>query len=157
MTVQPERPAEVIEHILRPMPPWRRDDVITECGRAASEFASVLTRDQAIAKIKAQGRRRAAMSTCMTCWETASRHAAWDQNPVEVISRECSRANWWHRQLNAPPKAVQFRDELRAIAALIEAHRPEFDELLAGLKDTSDLGAARAKRARAEWEKGTSR
>lgn len=129
---------EGIEHIARALPPWRdRSETLTECGKKAAEFAAVLTREQAVAKIKQQGRQRAAMSTCMTCWETASRHGDWDNDPCGVIERE-AHSNFWRK---GPPSLLER--ELRAFALMCEAHPEEFAEVLAGLDSTVSLDEAR--------------
>lgn len=152
---------EPLEHVERPQPPWR-DLHLTECGRDTATVP-VITRDQLIAKVKHQGQQRAAFTTCMTCWQRCRYTQAWDTNPVSCLMREAARyehismrrALFTDRKL-APPEnqriteAGRFRDELLAIAALIDAHRDEFDEFVAGLGDTVQLDAARrAKQRRA--------
>lgn len=129
--------SDPMDHIERPRPPWRNDHQ-TECGRDVSEFASVLTRDEAVAKVKKQGQQRAAMSTCMTCWSTAERHGDWANDPAGVIAREPR----WSRG----PGAERWKTELRALGLLYEAHRDEFDAVMAGLADTSSIADKRAAR-----------
>lgn len=133
---------EVLQHVERPRLPWR-NDARTECGLPTAGHP-VITRDEFIAKVKRLGQQRSAMSTCMTCWNTAQRWPTWGQDPVAMMRRE---TQMW----KGDPR---LRDELVAIAALIEAHRDEFDGLLTGLGQTSRLDEARrARRARVGGER----
>ena len=145
MTVNQEPDSE-LEHVVRSRPPWRRGEDLTECGKPATGL-SVITRDGFIAKVRKQGQQRSAMTTCMVCWRTARSHPSWEENPVLSLIREARRFEW-HPILAMPAKSVTFRDELLAIAALIDAHRDDFDALLAGLGDTVCLDEARQKRLR---------
>jgi hypothetical protein len=63
----------------------------------------------------------------------------WDTNPVRVIAREAVRAGLGDRQPSNQPEASRFGNELRAIAALIDAHRDEFDGYVAGLEATVSI------------------
>jgi hypothetical protein len=140
----PEYPDLPVEHVLRPRLPWRSGLDLTECGRPLGDWA-VITREAFLAKVRRQGRQRAAMTTCMTCWETATRWAAWDEDPVQAVVRE-AESRW--RRNGGRERDRLLRDELLALAALAEAHRAEFDGLLAGLGDTVRLSdARRARRA----------
>jgi len=141
-----------LEHVIRSRPPWRRGGDLTECGKPVAG-RPVITRDAFLAKVRAQGKQRSAMTTCMTCWDTASRHPSWDENPVASLVREARQFEWARFEdspaMSGPgPKSISFRDELIAIAALIEAHPDEFDELLTGLRDTVRLDEARRNRRR---------
>jgi hypothetical protein len=140
MTDQP------LDHVLRPQPPWRRSQHVTECGKPA-EGRRVISRDEFLAKVRRQGQQRSAMSTCMTCWRTARDNPSWDENPVASLLRETRRFEWAARGRFA--RADQFRDELLAIAELVERHRDEFDAILASLGDTVRLADARQRRRRA--------
>lgn len=133
--------AEVLEHVARPNLPWR-DDTLTECGKT-TDGRVVITREQLLAKIRKQGQARAALSTCMTCTQTATRWQDWATAPSDVMRRNVP--SWWGAS-QRHPIAVRMDAELRAIAALIEAHREEFDGFLAGLEDAADLGARRQRR-----------
>lgn len=128
------------DHVARPVPPWR-DVVLTECGLPIEDTRVVISRQDFQDKVRRQGQQRAALSTCMTCWETAARWEDWTVSPSDVIRREW--ATWRGRE-----SATRLNAELRAIAALIEAHRDEFDGYLAGLEQTADLEAARQARRR---------
>lgn len=131
--------ADPLDHIARPRLPWR-DESLTECGKPAASVASVISRDQAHAKVKKQGKQRAAMSTCMTCWNAAERHRDWAASPTEVIDRETNGCMWPQRD------DTQLDRELRAIAALVEAYRAEFDGYLMALEDTPRLDSRRQRR-----------
>ena len=140
-------PGEPVEHVYRPRPPWRADDARTECGRETSDVRQVITRDQLMAKLKEQGKRRAAMSTCMTCLDTATRWPTWEQDPVQAIFRE-TYSNYGGRQVYGGAPVTQFRDELIALAELVGRHPQEFEVILSGLRDTVRLADQRKRRAR---------
>jgi hypothetical protein len=131
---------EPVDHILRPRLPWRDADApaITECGQDASK-GKTITRHQFFDRQKNLGKQRAAMLTCMTCSGTVQRWGTWDDDPRLAIGREVE----WERSgpYYARGEAVarnergqRLRDELLAIAALIETHREEFDALIAELE-----------------------
>ena len=77
------------------------------------------------------GRQRSAMITCMTCSETVRRWATWEADPRLALGREieweAGSAYWRARN----DRGERLKDELLSIADLIEAHRGEFDALLA--------------------------
>ncbi len=136
--------SEPVDHIERPALPWRLDERLTECGKPTDKVRAVITRDAAVAKVKQQGRRRAAMSTCMTCWGVAEFNRDWSQSPTEVVAREAKRN--YGRGFGGEGGETLLDRELRAIAALVEAHREEFDGFLHGLTETATLDKARAER-----------
>lgn len=123
------------EHVIRRSSlPWRPpEDHLTECGRLARDHAAI-TYDEFTRKLRTQGQQRAAMSTCMTCWNTANRYESWAVDPVDAIRREI---------LGQRGDTDTFRRELRALAALVEAHPDEFTGYLDGLQQTADLAARR--------------
>jgi hypothetical protein len=144
-----------LEHVLRAVPPWRTGPLLTECGLLA-DGKPVLTRDAFVAKVKAQGQKRSAMTTCMTCWSTAASHpAVWDTDPVGVMYRDTGHARHAARYAaagsadRAPAAVMRVRDEMLAIAELIGRHRDEFDAILGGLGETVRLGDRRRKIRRA--------
>lgn len=122
------------EHVRRPDLPWRVS-ALTECGRPVGELAHVIERPALLAKVHRDGIQRAAYTTCMTCLDTVRNRPDWDTDPVRALSREFYST--------ADPR---FADELRAIAALVAAHRDEFDDYMAGLKETTRLDEARRNR-----------
>ncbi len=136
---------EPLEHVIRSRPPWRRGPDITECGKPVTG-QPVISRDEFLAKVRRQGQQRSAMTTCMTCWHTARHHPSWDENPVASLAREAQQFKWV--LFEDSPQSVSFRDELLAIAALIEAHPDEFNALLTGLGDTVRLDERRRQRRR---------
>jgi hypothetical protein len=120
---------EPVDHIIRPSLPWRRDGegTITECGYDASKVKT-LTRAEFFQREKDLGKQRMAMLTCMTCSDTARRWGTWDDDPRLAMQREIE----WERHAAYYARArddrgQRLKDELIAIAALIEAHREEFD------------------------------
>jgi hypothetical protein len=135
-----------MEHVVRSRPPWRRGEDLTECGKAISAVHVAISRDAFIGKVKRQGQQRSALTTCMTCWNTARNHPSWQENPVASLVREAMRVRW---QMPGRDGAdLTFLDELRAIEALIAAHPDEWDELLTGLGQTTRLDERRFRRPR---------
>ncbi len=131
------------EHVIRGCLPWRPLEPLTECGLDANQFPS-LSLDQMVAKVKRQGKQRAAMSSCMSCWNAAERWRREDQTEdlLSLVDREISRVRW-----NDVPARQRLVVELQGIVALIEAHRDEFDRYIADRAETTDLSEARARRA----------
>lgn len=128
-----------IVHVLRPPLPWRRSQPRTECG-LTTEVGSdhVETREQFKARLKLEGDRRARFSTCQTCLDTAQRWPSWDEDPAKCLERELPR--WGQKQ------PVDVRQELRAVAMIVERHREEFDELVADMEAVVPLQAGRDRR-----------
>jgi hypothetical protein len=120
---------EPVDHILRPQLPWRDGaNAITECGYDGTKVKTI-TRDEFQQRLKDFGRQRTAMISCMTCSDTAGRYGTWDDDPRRAIQRE---VEWECRWRNTNEHGLRLRDELTAIATLIEAHRDEFDALVSG-------------------------
>lgn len=129
-----------IDHIERPMVPWRRSERLTECGLTAENHPTI-SREEFLKRVRDMGQERSAMVTCMTCWHTARRWPSWEEDPVQAVVREAHR---WRAQ----DDREVFRRELQAIAMLVEAHRDEFDAAVAGLESTVSLAELRAKKRR---------
>lgn len=145
------------DHLIRPLLPWRDPtDGLTECGLTA-EGHRWITLAEANQRIKAQGGRRAAFTLCMTCVDTVNRHQSrsFDEQPCGSLLRELEwawgRLRWQRSDMgdDAIVRARRIDIEVRAIGALVEAHREEFDEFVAGHADTEDLTARRVARAAA--------
>jgi hypothetical protein len=119
---------EPVDHILRPLLPWRSTaGAITECGFDASKVPTI-SRAEFLQKHKDLGERRMAMLTCMTCSDTARRWGTWEDDPRKALQREISWEGVDHYYgRGRTDRGRRLRDELLAIAALIEAHRDEFD------------------------------
>ena len=119
---------EPVDHILRPRLPWRQhgENAITECGYDASKVKT-LTRAEFFQRQKDLGQQRTAMLTCMTCSDTARRWGTWDDDPRLAVHREIEweRGGYYYRARD--DRGQRLKDELLAIASLIEAHRDEFD------------------------------
>ncbi|HWX13481.1 MAG TPA: hypothetical protein VNY06_01150 [Methylocella sp.] len=121
---------EPVDHILRPRLPWRspNEPAITECGYDASKVKT-LTRAEFFQREKELGQRRCVMLTCMTCADTARRWGTWEDDPRLAVQRE---AEWerqapYYRRCPSDERGTVLKDELVAIAGLIEAHRDDFD------------------------------
>lgn len=124
---------EPIAHIARSVLPWRdASDNDTECGKAVSEFARVITWDAAVRMVKDLGMQRAAFVLCMTCTSTGDRwrmrsdgtraegQCSFEGEPTERLSREFGK------------RRDQTDRELRAMGELVTRHRQEFDDLMSG-------------------------
>jgi hypothetical protein len=122
---------EPLDHIRRGASvPWRAiEDHLTECGLMAANVPAI-TLDEMRAKIKRQGVQRAGLSSCMTCWNLATRYQGWDEDPTQAIRREV---------FGSLHSLERFRLELRAIAALIANHPEEFQKYIDSLGMTVDL------------------
>lgn len=112
---------EPVDHILRPQLPWRNEGGITECGYDASKV-STISREEYFARLKDMGQQRCALLTCITCSDTARRWGTWADDPRKALEREIQWEAGWRKD-----RGTRLRDELEAIAALVEAHREEFD------------------------------
>jgi hypothetical protein len=144
------RMKDPVDHILRPQLPWRSGPGITECGLNAAK-APTLSREAYIQRVKDLGKQRAAMVTCMTCAVTAMRWGTWDDDPRLAFNREIEwerGSRYWSARTD---RGEVLRDELLAIAALIETHRDEFDAHLTEIvqrrewvKNKADLAAKRS-------------
>lgn len=123
---------EPVDHIVRPMLPWREVQFVTECGMNASSVKT-LSRDEFTQRLKDLGKQRTALLTCMTCIQTFDRYTTWDVDPRLAIDREIAweEAHWNRWSGNVSSRhGVLLRDELMAIATLIERHKSEFKELV---------------------------
>lgn len=136
MTDQP------LDHVLRFEPPWRASRK-TECGRRVDDVGSVIERDALVAKVKDQGKQRAAFTTCMTCWDRTQYAQPWDNSPSSVLNRE-SRYSYASRTDD------ELDREMRALTLLWDAHREEFDEAMRGIGEIKDLADRRASK---RWRK----
>ncbi len=120
---------EPLAHIARSVLPWRDSaDNDTECGKAVSQFAKVITWDEATAIVKKHGRQRAAFMLCMTCAETTHRHGYAD--PLGQLTFDGAPRHRLDREHGA--RGEQLDRELRAMAEIVSNHREEFDDLLSG-------------------------
>lgn len=136
---------EPVDHILRPQLPWRSDAGITECGYDASKVKT-LTREDFFARLKELGQRRTAMFTCMTCADTARRWGTWEDDPRQALERDIQWECKWRRT----DRGVRLRDELFAAAALIAAHRDEFDASISETEQRRNWNEKKAEAAAAK-------
>lgn len=121
------------DHIMRPDLPWRINTLV-ECGREKDDVTSTITRDEFLDRLHTLGKQRTAFTICMTCATTTERWDVFSKDPVSAVQREMALYKTGRELL-----AI----ELRALAALVEAHREEFDEFIAGHGQTVDLLQAR--------------
>jgi hypothetical protein len=135
---------KTITHIERSGLPWRAEQ-LTECGLDAPRHPT-WTREEVVARYKEWGAQRLSLHVCMTCWSTFARHATWEDDPASCIVRHATpmTLRW-----GVPSEDKRrFADELRAIAALIAAHREEFDALVDSYAEVVDLKEVRRERNR---------
>lgn len=149
-------PDEPLRHILRTALPWRDTDTLhTVCGRPSSQYAPelVLTFDEARREAKRLGRQRTAMLFCMTCANRAGTWAKWDDDPVARMARECEK----YGAMGRGKDTSLVERELRAIGLLIEAHREEFDQLVADLAGVTTMAELRQRRTLRRYSEGGQR
>jgi len=73
------------------------------------------------------------MLTCMTCSDTAGRWGTWEDDPRRALEREIIW-EWGGGYRARQDRGERLKDELLAIAALIKAHRDEFDAAVTGIE-----------------------
>jgi hypothetical protein len=142
---------ETTEHVLRAQLPWRTELQLTECGLSAAGSLAVITADRLHEVIKRIGVERARWQTCITCWQTASRHRVdWNQDPVKVMCREAEWARaYGPGQIRNHPAAELFRNELYAIAELVRRYPDEFAGIRDGLTEIPRIdNTTRARRTK---------
>lgn len=137
---------EPLAHIERSRPPWRTVR-LTECGREVSQFAVVLSHEEAAAKMTKQGVQRASLTTCMTClneMRMMSRSGdivpsrSWEVDPSGVIWRDTAKS--------ASRRTDLLAKEMRALATLYERHEDEYNAIYNGNEECVDFGAEARKR-----------
>lgn len=132
-----ERPADKLDHVVRPSLPWRQE-YITECGRPGAELP-VITKDELVARVKRLGQQRTVFTVCMTCYDRVRYSHTWEVAPESVLEREIRRRD--------PDEIRRLRRELAAVTALVDKYRDEFDAMVTGLEGAPNLAAyRRAKR-----------
>lgn len=136
-----------LDHVLRAPLPWRSDR-LTECGRAADSVQACIGPDELSARIKRHGKQRAAFTVCMTCWGRVGWTSTWERHPIGVLYRELKRIGPFLPVGHTSPESERMTAELRALAALVETHREEFDGYLAGLDETVNLDQRRTRRGK---------
>jgi hypothetical protein len=145
-----------VDHITRAVLPWRTSADLTECGKPVAELAGrLVTRDEAAARIKRIGQQRAAFSLCMTCASTSDRHRNRHGHTEDAVAA-VARATGSVWAAYPPPldreETPQWRErnrlsaEFEALAALVAAHREEFDGYLSGREQTVSLADRRRQR-----------
>jgi hypothetical protein len=63
----------------------------------------------------------------MTCAQTAGRYGTWEEDPRLALHREIEWERGGAHYFAREDRGQLLKDELLAVAALIEAHRDEFD------------------------------
>lgn len=143
-----------LEHIVRAELPWRTGPARTECGRSVDDVKAWITFDEAKAKFARLGKQRAALFTCMTCADRAGDHPSWEMNPGAVVNRATDGARYApmvRRDNPDDPRVAEVKRsdaEWRAIAALVEAHREEYETFVEGHLGATDLAERRRSRSR---------
>ncbi|MDO8391035.1 MAG: hypothetical protein Q7V57_11140 [Actinomycetota bacterium] len=144
-----ERAAD-LHHITRTNLPWR-DATRTVCGKPISQYRPdlVITLADAQSMQRRLGQQRFALAICMTCANNVGHWAEWDANPIMRFQREIN-GNGMGRDRD--DQVVE--NELRAVAALIERHREEFDDMVTALSDGSVITMQQLRRNRQTKEAG---
>ncbi len=120
-----------LEHVARPALPWRSTADKTECGLAVDDRTTI-THDDLRAKVVAEGKHRAAMSTCMTCWGRVA---------YARLRRDTSHPQVDH----VAREALDLRErerlgrEFAALGILAGRHREEFAVLCDDIASTPSL------------------
>lgn len=134
---------EPLTHIMRTSLPWRAATK-TVCGRPTEQYRAdlVVPLADAVKMRQRLGQQRFALVICMTCANCCNNWSEWDTNPVARMLSEVSDSS---RRRDPVVEA-----ELRAIAALIAAHRDEFDSIVDGHVSGGvvTMGDLRKKRSR---------
>ena len=121
MSGKRDEPAVHIER--RPLP-WR-GPMRTECGRVLP-VEGAISAEQALADITKHGSKRMAFVLCMTCLDRGQYHGPFRQRgpetPSAIIAREVDP--WRGRGTD------EMDRDLRAIGALVDRHREEYEALL---------------------------
>ena len=126
---------EPLEHVLRPAPPWATTKPKTECGRPLNDVSVWVEYEAFVAKVKKQGKTRAAMTTCMSCWNVLGYlRGSWSADPGSVLNRYVATTKGDDQQV--------ANRELFALAALVLANHDEYVQLVHGLEDVGVIGNA---------------
>jgi hypothetical protein len=152
-----------VDHLARVPLPWRPAAELTECGKQLADFPAerIVSIAWLQARIRDAGKQRAAFSTCMVCWETAERlQRAGVRTPVGAVARVLDGLQYarppvgpperrgYTAALRAWERRRQVEAEIEALAALVAAHREEFDGYVDGIGETVSLAERRhARRA----------
>ena len=136
-----------LTHIARTPLPWRIATK-TVCGKPIANYPTerVVGLADAVAMQRRMGTQRFVLAICMTCAHNVGKWAEWDADPMRRMEREVTGGGF--RKIEPI-----VEHELRAIAALIAAHRDEFDATVesyasGGIVSMSDLRKQRAAKAR---------
>jgi hypothetical protein len=147
-----------VDHIARLALPWRTEAEHTECGKRFDDVDNrLVTVDDVRARVARIGKQRAAFTVCMTCWDTVTRWAgAGGRDTLGAIEREIQGTQYArppHPGDRNPMKAQRMwarrqrlEAEIEALAALVEAHREEFDGYIAGRAEAVSLADRRRER-----------
>lgn len=160
-----------VAHIPRRALPWRTAE-LTECGKPLADFPPerITTVEDVQKLVREIGAQRASFGVCMTCCSVRDalavrRTASRDEDTVQALARECAAVQHASPPVAWPGQRVEGRvadvlahsqetwarkqrlvGELEAIAALIEAHREEFDGYLEGRAEVPSLSERRDRR-----------
>ena len=114
-------------HLLRLPLPWRKDELVTMCGRKVNERCRVVELEEFNTR-PCQYDQRAENPQCAACENYSQAEHHW----ADPIQNELL-------QPSSEPKRIH--SELEAIKELIERHRAEFESLLAATTAEASLQA----------------
>lgn len=142
------RADEPLTHITRTALPWR-EATKTVCGHPVAQYPAGLVVNLADARVMQRrlGKQRFALAICMTCAHNVGHWVEWDENPIGRMEREVTGGAFGKRE-------PVLEAELRAIAALIELHREEFDDLVSSYVNRDVVTMAQLRRQRAGRDPG---
>jgi hypothetical protein len=115
-------PDQPVAHLPRAVPPW--DEIrYTHCGRLIVDVAKMGTAEAYAALVKRQGQRRAAYDYCQNCTERAKyTQGSWETNATDIALDWLGRT----RYISDGGRDIATAT-LHALAALVDAHREEFE------------------------------
>ncbi len=128
-------------HLERFAPPWATDRR-TICGRPLDDVAAWISFDEGRNLVAKVGQTRAALLFCQSCVSRQAmikRPEAWEKNPTQIVN-DYTRHMWGH-----DAAAEQTRAELLSLARLVEAHRDEYDAMVAAYVNDEITARRRAK------------
>lgn len=134
-------PDQPVAHLPRPVPPWE-EVRHTHCGRPIADVVKMGTAEAYLALAKRQGKRRAAYDYCQTCTDRlAYANGSWEMNATAIMIDWLGRTRY-----SNDGTRFEVTASLHALAALVDAHRDEFE----AHRDATKQGIVSLNQRRAE-------
>jgi hypothetical protein len=128
-------------HLERFAPPWSTTR-LTICGRPLDDVAAWVSFDEGRKLVVKIGQTRAALIFCQTCvnrQHMVDRPEAWEKNPARIV-HDYTRHTW-----REDAAAEHIRAELLSLAKLADAHRDEYDAMVAAYLNDEITARRKAK------------